>query len=165
MKIIILLIFTLYFSCLGSSSSKLFKDSNKVIINSANENYENISPETIVEVDKEAEIDYIGLQNSVVYPEEAKKASIQGTVHVQVLIGADGIPKKARILSSDNIMLSVSALNAFKKFRGFKPAIQKNKPVATWMTIPIKYKLNNDNLYDKPKGFWELLWDLFILFI
>lgn len=113
-------------------------------------------PDDFIAVEKEAVVDYLELQKAVVYPDLAVKAGIQGTVVVQVLIGTDGLAKKTRILSSDNKLLNESALKAVREFRGFKPAIQKQKPVATWMSIPIKYKLNSDD-----KSFWEKLWDFF----
>lgn len=117
-------------------------DAKRGDVNVGNTQEKELDPDDFIAVEKEAVVDYADLQKSVEYPELAKRAGIQGTVVVQVLIGADGRPKKTRILSTDNKMLNENAVKAISEFKGFKPAIQNKQPVATWMSIPIKFRLN-----------------------
>ncbi|MCX6146240.1 MAG: energy transducer TonB [Candidatus Kapabacteria bacterium] len=84
---------------------------------------------------------YEELQMSVVYPETARKAGIQGQVVVQALIGKDGKVLKTRILSTENKYLNEAAEKAIFNFKGFSPAIQSKTTVAVWIAIPIKFKL------------------------
>ena len=74
-----------------------------------------------------------------VYPELARKAGIQGTVVVRVLIGTDGNVEKAVIFKSIP-MLDEAALAAAKRFK-FIPGRQRDKNVKVWMAIPFVFKL------------------------
>jgi len=77
-----------------------------------------------------------------VYPESAKKANIQGTVWLSVLVGADGTTKDAVVKknNSGSKDLATAAIDAAKKYT-FKPAMKDNKPVEVWVEIPFKFKL------------------------
>lgn len=73
------------------------------------------------------------------YPDLARKAGLQGTVVVNVLIGTDGRVEKAKIVKSIP-MLDEAALEAAKQYV-FTPAKQRDKVVKVWMSIPIQFKL------------------------
>jgi TonB family protein len=76
------------------------------------------------------------------YPKAARKAGIEGTAVVKVLVDTTGSIIKAEILkSSDNEMLDEAALTAAKK-TDFIPKQVKGKPVQDWTTISFKFKLN-----------------------
>lgn len=75
------------------------------------------------------------------YPDIAREAGVEGTVLVQVLVGEDGFVKLQRIVQSVS-MLDDAATNAAAT-AVFKPALQKDKPVAVWMVIPIEFRLHN----------------------
>ena len=77
------------------------------------------------------------------YPELAKKAGIEGTVRVQALVNTAGIPEKVEILTTDNEVFNESALLTVKQWR-FKAAVVNGKPVAVWVTIPVRYKLQTE---------------------
>ncbi len=85
--------------------------------------------------------DYGALQKLVVYPENAKRAGIEGKVMIAVYIDKYGKPKKTKILDSPNFLLEEPAINAVMSYTGFVPAIQNKQPVACWMQIPINFKL------------------------
>jgi protein TonB len=85
--------------------------------------------------------DYGALQKLVVYPENAKRAGIEGKVIIAVYIDKYGKPKKTKILDSPNFLLEEPAVNAVMNYTGFVPAIQNKQPVACWMQIPINFKL------------------------
>lgn len=73
------------------------------------------------------------------YPPEALKAGVQGTVMVSVLVGRDGLVKQTRIVSSIPA-LDAAAETAVRQWV-FKPARNEGKPVAVWANVPIKFTL------------------------
>jgi protein TonB len=75
-----------------------------------------------------------------VYPEDARKAGVQGTVMVQALLGVDGLVLDARVTHSIP-MLDAAAVAAVRQWR-FKPAMAGGKPVATWVAVPVKFTLH-----------------------
>jgi len=74
------------------------------------------------------------------YPEEAKKAGIQGRVVIQVLVDENGKPIEFKVLTSSGYGLSQAAIDAISQVR-FTPAILRGAPVKFWMNIPITFKL------------------------
>ncbi len=80
-------------------------------------------------------------QATPVYPELAKKAHIQGTVTVQVLLSKKGRVLEAVILKSVP-MLDDAALQAAKKCI-FTPGMQRDRYVRVRVSIPFVFKLTN----------------------
>ncbi|UCF64899.1 MAG: energy transducer TonB [bacterium] len=76
------------------------------------------------------------------YPEAARKAGIEGLVVVEVLVDTAGNVEKAQIVRSVP-ELDQAAIEAVRKFR-FNPATLDDKPVSSWITIPIHFKLSDD---------------------
>jgi len=93
-----------------------------------------------IPVEKDPVVDLVDLQKSIVYPEMARKAGIEGQVVVRVLVGKDGKPKKSVVQYTDSQMLDQAAKNAVMK-QVFTPAIQNGQPITCWVSIPIKFKL------------------------
>lgn len=93
-----------------------------------------------IAVDKEPFVDLSILNRSVIYPQVAKRAGIEGKVSVRVLVRKDGKPKKNFIVDSDSELLNKSAVDAIMQAK-FLPAIQNGKPLACWITVPISFKL------------------------
>lgn len=91
-------------------------------------------------VEREPFLDIRELQKLVVYPEMAKRAGIGGRVFVRVLVGKNGVPKKHIIEGSDSDLLNAAAAKAVMS-AVFTPAIQNNKPVECWVSIPIIFRL------------------------
>ncbi len=75
------------------------------------------------------------------YPEIARRAQIEGTVIVKVLVGPDGSVKDAQVIPSVNPMLNKAALAAARKCR-FEPGKQRNIPVKAWMALPFAFKIH-----------------------
>ena len=96
-------------------------------------------PEEYVEVDQPPET--IERVNPI-YPEQPRKQGINANVFVGVLIGKDGIPKKALIRECDRpgIGFEEAALEAAYKCR-YSPAMKNSQPTAIWVSYAIKFKL------------------------
>lgn len=75
------------------------------------------------------------------YPEMARRAQIEGTVIVKVLVGPDGNVKDAQVLQGVNPLLNRAALEAARKCK-FIPGKQRNIPVKAWMALPFNFRLN-----------------------
>jgi len=76
-----------------------------------------------------------------VYPEIARRAGVEGTVWVKIWVDKEGNPKKAQVLKSDAPLFEQPAVEAAMKWK-FTPAIMNNGPVAVWVSIPFKFRLN-----------------------
>lgn len=84
------------------------------------------------------------------YPEAAKKAGIGGKAFVKVLVGKDGIPKKAVVIKSENEIFNQPAVDAAMKSK-FTPAINKGEKIAVWVVLPYRFALDK-----KEKGESEI---------
>ena len=74
------------------------------------------------------------------YPERARFKNVEGTVLVQALIGKDGRVRDTKVVRSIP-ELDDAAVAAVKRWR-FKPARSKEGPVAVWVAIPVRFRLN-----------------------
>lgn len=92
-------------------------------------------------VEVEPKVDMSKLQGLIEYPTIAKKSNIEGRVIIKVLVKADGTVGKYMIEHSENIMLNNAALDAITKYGKFEPAIQNDKRVDCWISIPINFRL------------------------
>ncbi|MDP4236421.1 MAG: energy transducer TonB [Bacteroidota bacterium] len=93
-----------------------------------------------IEVTKEPE-PIENIQSLIVYPEEAKKAGLEGKVTFEVLIGKTGKVEKVDIVKSDNLIFNQAVLDAISKVH-FKPALQNTTPVRIWYTQSVSFRLN-----------------------
>lgn len=84
---------------------------------------------------------FAAIQAKLIYPEIARKAGIEGQVTVQAKISERGEVIDTRILvplgNSGCNEAAVAAIKAVK----WKPAKQRDKPVAVWVSIPVRFKL------------------------
>jgi protein TonB len=76
-----------------------------------------------------------------VYPDLAKRAGVEGTVIVKILVSKEGKAIKAVVIKSDSEVFNQPAVDAALKFV-FTPAIQHKSPVMVWVVVPFKFKLN-----------------------
>lgn len=78
------------------------------------------------------------------YPQIARQAGIEAKVVVGVLIDEQGTPLKADILKSSGIHLGFeeAAIDAVMAVR-WKPAMQRDHPVKVWVSVPIRFKLQD----------------------
>ena len=75
------------------------------------------------------------------YPEIARRASVEGTVWVKILVDKEGKAKKAVIMKSDAEIFNQPAIDAALQWV-FTPALMNNGPVAVWAAVPFRFKLN-----------------------
>ncbi len=78
-----------------------------------------------------------------VYPEEARKQKIEGTVWVKMWIDKKGNARRVEILKSDAEIFNQASIDAAMKWK-FSPAMLKGEPVDVWVSIPFKFKLSKD---------------------
>jgi protein TonB len=81
------------------------------------------------------------VQVAPVYPDLAKRAGVEGTVFVKILVNKEGKPVKAVVVKSDSEVFNQPSVDAAMKFV-FTPAIQHKAPVMVWVAIPFRFKLN-----------------------
>jgi len=95
---------------------------------------------TAAEVMPEIVGGFKALLEKIIYPESAKKASIEGKVFVQAFIDEQGNPSNVRIIKGVDSSLDKSALDAVSAIK-FTPGMQQGKAVKVQVTVPIYYKL------------------------
>ncbi len=78
-------------------------------------------------------------KTSPVYPVDAKKAHVQGTVVLKAVIGTDGTAKELTVVSGPE-MLQQAALDAVRQWR-YKPYLLNGEPVEVRTTINIIFTL------------------------
>lgn len=85
------------------------------------------------------------IQQNLIYPELAKRAGIEGSVYLQVLVSETGQVEDVKVLKSLGLNngLDEAAIEAIKKVQ-WHPARQKDKPVKTWISIPVRFKIDKD---------------------
>ena len=76
------------------------------------------------------------------YPEEAKKAGMQGRVVVQFLINKNGAISDASVLRSVDPALDAEAVRLVNSMPKWKPGMQKGKAVTVKYTVPVLFKLD-----------------------
>jgi TonB family protein len=92
------------------------------------------------------------LAGNLKYPEDARKNNIQGTVYVKFIIENDGSVTNAAVIASvvGGDSLDKEALRVVNSMPNWIPAQQDGHPVRTEYTLPIRFKLgNNDTDADK----------------
>lgn len=81
------------------------------------------------------------IQRQLVYPRDAREAGKEGRVVVNALVEKDGSVTQTRILQSSGFTdLDKAAVTAIKTVR-WKPAKQREEPVAVWVAIPVNFKV------------------------
>jgi TonB family protein len=80
-----------------------------------------------------------------VYPREAEKNGIEGTVGLRVLVTERGTVDKVEIEHSSGYPeMDEAAIKAARKTR-FRPAIKDGERVAMWINYPIQFALSKRN--------------------
>ncbi len=86
---------------------------------------------------------FAAIQKNVVYPPEAQTAGIEGTVVIQAYIDKAGAVQTTEILKGiPNTGLNEAAINAIRAAK-YKPAEREGEQVGVWISIPVVFKLNN----------------------
>ncbi len=103
---------------------------------------------TIVEVQPQ----YIGgekalmkyLQDNLVYPNDARKRNIQGTVFISFVVEPDGSISSVKCLRGIGGGCDEEAMRVVKLMPNWKPGLQRGKPVRVQFNLPIRFILKND---------------------
>jgi len=74
-----------------------------------------------------------------VYPEVAKKAGVEGTVIMRVLVGKDGKVKDAIFIDGPEALRD--AADRCARTSVWRPALIDQKPVEVWVVMPVTFKL------------------------
>jgi len=77
------------------------------------------------------------------YPLLSGQMSVQGSVLLQALIGADGVVEDLRVLSGPTILAS-AAREAVRQWK-FKPYYENGKPVETQARVTVNFTINVSN--------------------
>lgn len=96
---------------------------------------------------------YEFLYNNISYPEREKAMNIEGTVFVNFVIEKDGTPTNFNVTRGveDGLGLDKAALSACKKLGKFNPGTQNGVPQRVYLTIPIKFTLEDDAPVAEPQ--------------
>ncbi|MDR3735153.1 MAG: TonB family protein [Acidobacteriaceae bacterium] len=75
------------------------------------------------------------------YTDEARRALLNGTAIIRVIVGVDGKPQRIELLKDPGMGLGDKAVAAVKKYR-FKPAVVDGKPVVVYVTVAVEFKIH-----------------------
>jgi TonB family protein len=75
-----------------------------------------------------------------VYPEEARRSDVSGTVWIQALVDRSGQVLETNVTESIPV-LDQAAVSAVEQWR-FQPAMAEGVPVSVWVAIPVKFTLH-----------------------
>lgn len=76
------------------------------------------------------------------YPDIARRAGLEGSVYVKVLVGSDGRVRSAEVVKSTNELFNDAALESAQRWT-FTPALMANRTVSVWMTLPFRFRLSS----------------------
>jgi protein TonB len=85
-----------------------------------------------------------GYQVQPAYPAEARQAKAEGTTLLRVHVTDEGRIDDVRVeTSAGHAALDRAATDAIRKWR-FEPARNGSVPVAVWVVIPVRFRLEQD---------------------
>ena len=85
------------------------------------------------------------------YPNEALSKHLEGMVWLKLWIDEAGKVVEAKVMKTDSEVFNRAAVDAGKKWT-FKPASVNGKPVAVWVSVPFRFKLETANEPESPAG-------------
>jgi TonB family protein len=75
-----------------------------------------------------------------IYPEEAKKALVQGVVVLEVTTDEEGNVAKIAVLNSESSLLNQASIDAVKQWK-YKPKLSKGNPIRVAFNVTITFRL------------------------
>lgn len=107
-------------------------------LNSAGENQDDF----FVVVDEMPELigGLASIANGVEYPEEARRAEIEGRVYIQFIVNEEGDVENPRVIRGIGGGADEEALRVVRKAK-FRPGMQRGKPVRVQYSLPIVFRL------------------------
>lgn len=82
------------------------------------------------------------IAKNIVYPEVAKKHSIEGKVHVRFIVHENGNVFKPEIVKGVDPSLDYQAFKAVKNSPNWKPGYLHGRPVSFQLVIPVNFELD-----------------------
>jgi TonB family protein len=76
-----------------------------------------------------------------VYPDEARKAGVEGVVILEGTIDTEGNVSKVKVLKGEHESLNKAAIEALEQWK-YNPATLKGKPMPVNFTVTMKFKLD-----------------------
>jgi TonB family protein len=89
--------------------------------------------------------------SSIKYPDEARKAGIQGTVYVTYVVEPDGSITNVKVLRGIDKSCDVEAARVIREMPKWKPGKQRGKAVRVQFNMPIKFTLDDSKSKEKAK--------------
>jgi protein TonB len=149
-SIIILLVTVLFFACQGPENTP---DAGQILSADEHSAESGDNPESFVAYDTPPAPHggFAAIQKNLLYPDEAKKAGIEGRVILNLCIDENGTIIDSKVIKTidsnaepanpkGDYGLSDAALQAVKSIE-WEPASQEGKPVKVWVGIPVVFKL------------------------
>jgi len=90
------------------------------------------------------------LSQNIRYPVAMMENKIQGTVIVQFIVKKDGSLSDIKIIRSIHPSGDREAIRVILLMPKWKPGIQEDEPVSVRYTLPIKFKMTDDNITIDP---------------
>jgi len=100
-----------------------------------------IDPPSYVAVDQ---MPVVVHRESPIIPDIARRARLEGSITVRMLIDRKGRPRKLRVVKSDADIFNDPGLLAAREYV-FTPAYINGRPVETWVTTTIDFSLKSDH--------------------
>lgn len=82
------------------------------------------------------------LQAQINYPEEARRAGIEGQVIVQFIVNENGNVEDAEVIRGVHPLLDEAALEGVRQHAEFRPGKQRGRPVRVQFSLPVVFRLN-----------------------
>lgn len=82
------------------------------------------------------------LSNHLKYPTLARENGIEGKVFVKFVVNSKGKVDRVSVLRGTHPLLDDEAVRVVKIMPDWKPAMNQNKCVSVWYTVPISFNLN-----------------------
>lgn len=94
----------------------------------------------VAEEDKNIKIPKLLKKVDPVYPEEARKALVQGVVVLRVRVNEEGLVKQILVMKSESGLLNQPAIDAVKKWK-YEPLLIEGKPTPVVFNVTVAFRL------------------------
>ncbi|TVT40752.1 energy transducer TonB [Hymenobacter setariae] len=81
------------------------------------------------------------MQKRLVYPSQAVRERAEGRVFIKFTIAITGLIQDAEVIKGFRPDCDATALQAVQKLPKFRPVSRAGKPVASSLTMPVKFTL------------------------
>lgn len=83
------------------------------------------------------------IKNNLVYPQKAKEEMMEGRVFVKFIVKKDGSTCCYSVVRSSDSVFEQAALQAVTKLGKWEPARNNGKPVNSYFTLPVTFRLKD----------------------